>query len=666
MQWYAIITLMGLAAWPLAFRLLPGLPGRGAGISRALGLLLAAYIFWLLASLGLLRNTPGAMILAVLIVAALSVYAWFQGDSPLDWLRDPENRRFVITAEVLFIVAFAAWALVRAGNPDLVGTEKPMELAFLNGIRISDAFPPRDPWLAGYSISYYYLGYVMAAMLADLSAQVSGVAFNLMVALLFGLTAQGAYAAAYNLIRSQVDRPVTARLGALLAPVFVLVSGNLAAFLDLVRTQQLLPAAFWAWLDIKEMAEPVAQRVWPVHDVRFLWWWRSSRVIHDRDPTGVSIGLQPIDEFPAFSFLFADMHPHVLALPFVLLAIVLAFNAMVQQDRLTPPQLGLYALAFGGLAFLNAWDLPIYLFVLVAALIVRSVHERGGMDLASVLFPVLTGLLIGVGGLALVLPWVISFTSQAGGILPNALFPTRLHQFWVMFGVFLPVIIWFLVATLFDRRSRPDVLFGGTLSVGLLVVLAAFMMALGVAAIQVDAGARDFVLTSMALPAETPAGTVLAQVVVYRLSRPLTALFLTVLLGGVLAVLIPQPERYDVPQPEGLPAASLFALVLILTGLLLTLGPEFLYLRDNFGQRLNTIFKFYYAAWVLFAVASAYASTLLLTRGSVLLRAVFGLLLTLLVGASLVYLAFGLPSRGVDLIRTDGEPPLTLDGLAYI
>ncbi|PJF23940.1 MAG: hypothetical protein CUN53_20355, partial [Phototrophicales bacterium] len=39
----------------------------------------------------------------------------------------------------------------------------------------------------------------------------------------------------------------------------------------------------------------------------------------------------------------------------------------------------------------------------------------------------------------------------------------------------------------------------------------------------------------------------------------------------------------------------------------LTLAPEFVYLRDNFGTRMNTIFKFYYQAWLLWGIASAYA-----------------------------------------------------------
>jgi uncharacterized membrane protein len=42
-------------------------------------------------------------------------------------------------------------------------------------------------------------------------------------------------------------------------------------------------------------------------------------------------------------------------------------------------------------------------------------------------------------------------------------------------------------------------------------------------------------------------------------------------------------------------------------GAILVFAPEFVYLRDAFGTRMNTVFKFYYAAWLLWAVAAAYA-----------------------------------------------------------
>ncbi len=50
-----------------------------------------------------------------------------------------------------------------------------------------------------------------------------------------------------------------------------------------------------------------------------------------------------------------------------------------------------------------------------------------------------------------------------------------------------------------------------------------------------------------------------------------------------------------------------FVLVLVTIGVLLSLVPEFFYLRDNFGTRINTIFKFYYQTWLVFSIASAYA-----------------------------------------------------------
>ena len=47
-------------------------------------------------------------------------------------------------------------------------------------------------------------------------------------------------------------------------------------------------------------------------------------------------------------------------------------------------------------------------------------------------------------GWLLYLPFYIGFQSQLGGILPNLLFPTRFSQFFVMFGPFLVVAVFFL------------------------------------------------------------------------------------------------------------------------------------------------------------------------------------------------------------------------------
>jgi uncharacterized membrane protein len=45
---------------------------------------------------------------------------------------------------------------------------------------------------------------------------------------------------------------------------------------------------------------------------------------------------------------------------------------------------------------------------------------------------------------------------------------------------------------------------------------------------------------------------------------------------------------------------------MIAGALAVTLIPDYVYLRDNFATRMNTVFKFYYQAWTLLAVAGAY------------------------------------------------------------
>src|SRR5262245_16532033 len=114
--WYVIVTLLGLIAWPLIFRLAPGLPDRGYTFSRALGLMLTGYLFWLLGSLGFLQNTVGGIIFCVLIVLGVALWAYFSRPdkdvSLRSWLSD--HRRMVLVAELLFAVGLLGWTIFRA------------------------------------------------------------------------------------------------------------------------------------------------------------------------------------------------------------------------------------------------------------------------------------------------------------------------------------------------------------------------------------------------------------------------------------------------------------------------------------------------------------------------------------------------------------------------
>ncbi|MGD8398894.1 MAG: hypothetical protein PVG11_08555, partial [Anaerolineae bacterium] len=77
--WWFWLTLMGVAALPLAWRFFRRLPGRGYAFARALGLLLVSYVLWLGGSLGLLRNSLGGALTSLLIVAIVSLVVYRRG-----------------------------------------------------------------------------------------------------------------------------------------------------------------------------------------------------------------------------------------------------------------------------------------------------------------------------------------------------------------------------------------------------------------------------------------------------------------------------------------------------------------------------------------------------------------------------------------------------------
>ena len=403
--WYLILTLLGWLTFPLAYRLFPALADRGFSLARAAGLLTWAYVFWLLTSLGLSFNNVGGILFGLLPLIGLSAFAsvvlawrrlrprWnrrHRRRKSVQWLRS--HLRLVLTTEVLFLVAFGLLALLRAGNPTLDNAEKPMELMFINSILRSPGFPPHDGWLSGYAISYYYFGYVMTAMLAQLSGISGSIAHNLMTALVFALAAIGAYGLLFNLLADaahRMQRELRAR------PCWRRSScWSSAIWKDSWRC--CIGAAgfgagtrnFWTWLDIKDLNQAPAQPLGWIPD-RFWWWWRASRVVSDYDLTGAA--REVIDEFPFFSFLHADLHPHVLAIPFILLTVAIALNIFLggwrgglqlfgARLRIGLPGFLAAAFVLGGMAFLNIWDILLCGALIVLAYGLLVVRPKAGLE----------------------------------------------------------------------------------------------------------------------------------------------------------------------------------------------------------------------------------------------------------------------------------------------
>ncbi len=701
-SWYIVITILGWLTFPLAYHLFPALTDRGYTLARAFGLLIWGYVFWLFASLGIAQNDIGGLLLALLILIGLSGWAIItdSGQKTVDhesvnglpsivkWLNN--NRRIILSTELLFLIAFALMAWIRANNPEIftAGGEKWMETAFINAILHSPTFPPHDPWLSGYAISYYYFGYVMTAILAMLTSTPAPVAHNLMLSLIFALSAVGAYGLLYNLLSAyrrskgeQEQAGVFPALGALFAPLFLLLVSNLEGFFESLHSKGIgwnlnsATSPFWSWLDLNiiNKTPPSLPLKWA--PTEFFWWWRASRVIMDYDLSGRWMG-DIIDEFPFFSYLLGDLHPHVLVMPFNLLAIAVALNIYLGgwrgkinlffgQLRISKTGFFMIALVLGGLAFLNTWDILLGAALIVFSYALAQVRESGwGWERIEDIL--LLGIPAGITAFVIYLPFFVGFDSQAGGILPNFMFVTRGTHLWIMWGtLFVPLFAYLIY--LWRSKTSANWCAGISTSLGIVILLILMMFIIGFMAFKLKPDEVKSVLDSQ--------GRSVSQFITDSMVRRATnigsLLTLLALLIPTFAFLFRNTDNFsEADLSENQPPtfhfpSSTFVLLLISLGVLLILGPEFLFLRDNFFYRINTVFKFYYQAWILLSIAAAFAVAVLLSELRGLSSAIYSTVIVIVIGLGLVYPVFSLPSK-TDNFKANNPDQRTLDGSAYL
>ena len=569
--WYLTVQLVTLAALPIAVRLMSPLPDRGYSLAKVLGILLVGLVLWWGTSYGVLRNERGGAWAALIVVAAVS---WSVGraDVARAWrkMRADGNWRYVLTAEVLFLAVFLIWITVRAYDPSVDHTEEPMDLMFMNSIWNSPTFPPHDAWLSGYAIGYYYLGYWLVTTLGRLANVPPQIAYNTGQATWYGLLLLGSFGVVVNLLAYRFDKrsdeqggtrfPIAgaSMAGGFFGAIAVGVTGNLQAVLEWLYAQGVNVTGIAAWTGVHDFPSAASQSgLWYIgYD---WWWWRTTRVIQDMDLMGQRI--QVIDEFPMFSYMLGDDHPHVLAMPVVLLVIGLAM-ALVMGSAASPRPawpwrrlaanfpggafgLGVTVAITGSLVFLNTWDFPPYFLLLVAALLVSQlIYVRRGEVRAWWSAGGLAAVMV-VGVVLLYVPYFLTAQSQAGGFAPNLFNPTRLAQFLVMFGAFVPGVA--ALALFAWRRTRPAwTTVGQTAAVvigapiGFLVVSVIFTLLLSPDRAQLlglPAGVDDY------LPFIT--GRWFAQ--------PWTMLLLGALLTGVVACLVAltvAPAKQEQPPAD--------------------------------------------------------------------------------------------------------------------
>jgi len=164
---------------------------------------------------------------------------------------------------------------------------------------------------------------------------------------------------------------------------------------------------------------------------------------------------------------------------------------------------------------------------------------------------------------------------------------------------------------------------------------------------------------------------IIAESLINRLEQPGTWITLGGLLVLVWAGLAGMKKKTDDSSAAEDRQADGFVLLLILLGLGLTLVPEFIYLQDQFGTRMNTIFKFYFQTWILWGIAAAYSLVVIMREGRRFWGSAAKVLVVVAVLMGSVYPIFaiwqttdGFAPKQVDATG-NMVPYWTLDGAAY-
>lgn len=637
--WLVWLEVLAFAVLPLTTKVARYLPDRGFGITKALALVVVGLPAWALVSWEFVRFGPGLVWTLYALVGAIGGLTWWRwrDDMRTQWR---EHRRVWLGAEATFLVVFAFFVWLRANNPDLwdlyLGGEKFMEIAYLTAIARSPILPAADPWFAGGALNYYYGGWFLIAVPIRALRIPPEVAFNLAVPTFAAATASVAYSISTNLaamagrIRSGSDRGADtprARVRAgVLGTLLLMGIGNLDILrLHIDRLQKL---DRWDWAN----GTPVVGGVLQATGGFFAWisgtpleridWWAPSRVNARPDEF-----IADITEFPYFTFLFGDLHPHLMGMVFFCLVIAtgLAFATAAQagdRRRMTLLAVAL-GLATGISRIVNTWDVP-----------------AGGL--------LVVGFLALGAWLAPPLPlhrWLANWrrVAPAIGALAIALgaFGVKGGPTWAKAAVALGLLC-LIAATLRDDAGTRVLRFTGHLALVALthlVVFAPYLRRSEVIDLRIQHSPNqtspfDDFLRHFGLFLFLLCALVVAILVDHRrdrrrlgawgglylaaaLSIPSLAVWWFTSFAGYVSYLLAVACLWliiaELRDRDGVPGRSpaigrIVALGMFGLGLLIVVGVEFAYFGNDV-QRMNTIFKFWLNAWQLFALGSAFAVT---------------------------------------------------------
>ena len=372
--WYLVFFLLGIIGLPITNKLFPKWKDRGYGLAKFIGLFIVAMPVWLLSSLKITQYTQFAAWVWFILVGIIAIALFIKAKITFN--------KYMVFQEVMFFFLTLIWTYIRSANSQIEGTEKFMNLGFMNSINRSTYFPPNDPWFAGGTINYYYLGHYLFAFIAKLTSIKMSYVYNLALVTIIAHAFISLNSIFFALLKGK--RLKLALVIALMGSTWICFGGNLHYV--------------FTWLKSVVTGE------------EFKYWF----------PDGTRIISNTINEFPAYSIVLGDVHGHYLGFPFLIICLALLIRSseliINSKQRLgfnlliSPLLVALYGI--------NSWDFITVnlLFFLLHLYQLSSLRKHFKYKLKWLLLNELTLILPGV---IFFIPYFANFKPPVAGITIN-------------------------------------------------------------------------------------------------------------------------------------------------------------------------------------------------------------------------------------------------------
>ncbi len=427
LTWWLMLTILGVVSLPLTYWFFRNFTDRGVAFTRTIGMLSVSYIAFLGAIARIIPLHTSFLWGYFFLYAALNYFIYTKvKDTLLTSLK--EQKRAIILSEILFALGLIFWAFVRAHQPDINGLEKFMDYGFVNSAMRADYLPPKDMWASGLTINYYWFGHYVTALLTKMTNIPAAVTYNLMLGTILGLALSSAFSITGTLISSfykKIDKRVIF-IGAVLSALLLSFGGN-------------FHTPYYVW-------QNGADKYWYPDATRFIGY--NPDVANDKT----------IHEFPQYSYVVADLHGHLLNLPFVLLFMAILLRAVLDTKadrwRNTIPLGFLLGIMF----MTSTWDFGNYNILQGITFGFLALKNRK-VSLDAIFEAIVPIIKVFVMGIIFALPFILNFESIAQGVaFVNA--HTPLWQLAVLWGFpALLTLVFLIIApiTRFFKLSKPDI-----------------------------------------------------------------------------------------------------------------------------------------------------------------------------------------------------------------